>query len=81
MGTARTKASNKYRDKTYDRISVQVKKGQREELKNIAAQLNESLNAFIIESINQRIEKTNSLTAKWLSSIDNENHNTDLRED
>lgn len=64
MGTARTKASNKYRDKTYDRISVQVKKGQREELKTIAARTGESLNTFINKAIEQRIN-----SEKWLNTL------------
>lgn len=64
MGTARTKASNKYRDKTYDRISVQVKKGQREELKAIAARNGESLNTFINKAIEQRIN-----SEKWLNTL------------
>ena len=64
MGTARTKASNKYRDKAYDRISVQVKKGQREELKAIAARNGESLNTFINKAIEQRIN-----SEKWLNTL------------
>lgn len=55
MGTARTRASNKYTAKTYDRIALQVKKGRRDELKAIAESYGESLNTFINKAIEQRI--------------------------
>ena len=56
MGTARTKANNKYSAKAYDRIALSVKKGRRDELKAIAESCGESLNAFINKAIEKRIE-------------------------
>ena len=70
MGTARTKANNKYSAKAYDRIALSVKKGRRDELKAIADQQKESLNAFINTAINERIERLNR-PADWLDDIMN----------
>lgn len=58
-GTARTRASNKYNAKTYDRIAVQVKKGRRDELKTIADGQGLSLNAFILTAIDEKIDRLN----------------------
>ena len=58
-GTARTRASNKYNAKAYDRIAVQVKKGRREELKTIADGQGLSLNAFVLSAIDEKIDRLN----------------------
>ena len=47
MGSSATKAKNKYASKTYDRIALLVKKGDREKIKAHAESKGMSLNAYI----------------------------------
>lgn len=53
MGKSQTTAKNKYNAKSYDRISVIVKKGVKDEWKSEAEKLGLSLNAFIERAVNQ----------------------------
>lgn len=53
MGTSDTRAKNKYNAKAYDRIALQVKKGDREVLRQRAEQKGFSLNAYINDLIEQ----------------------------
>lgn len=53
MGKSQTKAKNKYNAKAYDRISVTVNKGVKEEWKSEAEKQGLSLNAFIDKAVNQ----------------------------
>lgn len=57
MGTARTKANNKWNSKAYDRINLTVPKGQKEAIKAHAESRGESVNGFINRAINQTIAK------------------------
>ncbi len=57
MGKSQTKAKNKYNAKAYDRISVTVKKGMKDEWKSEADKQGLSLNAFIENAVNQKIEQ------------------------
>lgn len=62
VGTPRTRANNKYNAKAYDRIALQVKKGRRAELQEIAGRPatgrpKMSLNAFINEAIEEKVER------------------------
>lgn len=54
MSKAQTRASNKYAAKAYDRIALQVKKGEKDKIRAHAEQRGESLNGFI----NRAIETT-----------------------
>jgi hypothetical protein len=56
MGTARTKANNKWNSKAYDRINLTVPKGQKDEIKAHADSMGESVNGFINRAINQTME-------------------------
>ena len=47
MSKAQTKATNKYKSKAYDRLSIEVKKGQRDKIKAYAESQGKSLNAYI----------------------------------
>ena len=47
MAKAQTNASNKYNAKAYDRIAMQVKKGNREKIREIAESKGVSLNGYI----------------------------------
>ena len=51
MGKSSTKAKNKYNAKVYDRISVTVKKGVKDDWKSKAEKQGLSLNAFIEEAV------------------------------
>jgi len=59
LSKPQTKASNKYNAKAYDRIALQVKKGQKEVIKVHAEQHGESLNGFINRAIKETIERDN----------------------
>lgn len=52
MGNPATKAKNKYNLKTYERIVLQVKKGDKEKVTKRAAELGKSVNAYIKDLIN-----------------------------
>ena len=53
MGNAATKAKNKYNDKNYERISLSVKKGKKEEYNRMAESQGKSLNRYIIDCIEE----------------------------
>jgi hypothetical protein len=55
MGKSQTTAKNKYNAKSYDRISVTVKKGVKDDWKSEAEKQGLSLNAFIEQAVNQMI--------------------------
>ena len=57
MTKAQTKASNKYNAKTYDRITLLVKKGEKSKLKAYAEERGESLNGFINRAITETVER------------------------
>ena len=58
MGTSRTKASNKYSYKTYDRITTLVKKGNKDIIKAHAEAFdNGSVNAFINRAIDETMQR------------------------
>lgn len=57
MPTARTRANRKYNEKAYDRISLTVKKGERDILRTHAEKQGESLNGFINRAIREAVER------------------------
>lgn len=54
---AAQKAVNKYIKNNYDRINLTIPKGKKEEYKSIAEAEGKSLNQFIIDAINEKIER------------------------
>lgn len=58
---AYTKASgqavNRYSKKAYDDVRVRVKKGQKEIIQARAAELNKSINSYIVDLIEDDIKK------------------------
>lgn len=54
---SRTLSKNKYNDKAYDRLNIQVKKGEREKIKAFAESKGESLNGFINRLVYEAMEK------------------------
>ncbi len=56
MGKASTKAKNKYNAENYERISLSVPKGKKDEYKAAAEARGKSLNQFIIDCIEKGME-------------------------
>ena len=54
---ARTRASNKYNKKTYDRMTILVPKGEKETIKTFAAGCGESLNHYVVRLIKADMER------------------------
>ena len=54
---ARKKANRKYDSKTYELLTLRLKKGQKEEIQAAATAINESLNGYIIQAIAERMER------------------------
>lgn len=57
MGKTSTASKNKYNAKAYDRIALQVKKGQREVIKAYAEAKGMSLNGYINKLIEQDMKQ------------------------
>ena len=54
---ASTKAKRKYNEKNYDRLTMNIKKGRKDELKTIADSQGLSLNAFVLSAIDEKIDR------------------------
>lgn len=50
-------ATARYNKKTYDRINIIVKKGQRQIIKDFAAAQGKSLNRFILDAVEAEMNK------------------------
>ncbi len=57
--TAQKEATARYNKKTYDRIDLIVKKGQRQVIKDYAASQGKSLNRFILDLVEAEMNKAN----------------------
>lgn len=58
MGTARTRANNKWNAKAYDRINLTVAKGEKDQIKEHAdAYDNGSVNGFINRAIKETMAR------------------------
>lgn len=57
ISKAQQKAVNKYVKNNYDRINVTFPKGQKEKLREHAQKQNESVNAFIVRSVSEAMER------------------------
>lgn len=60
MGLDSTKYKNDYQKEKYDRIIVNVPKGQRDKIKEIASQNGKSLNSYIVDLINSDLSNYNN---------------------
>ena len=56
---AQREATARYNKKTYDRINIIVKKGQRQVIKDFAANQGKSLNRFICDAIEYQMDLAN----------------------
>lgn len=59
VSEAQQRAVNKYLKNNLDDIKIRVKKGEKEKLKTIAEQQGQSLNAFILTAIDEKIDRLN----------------------
>lgn len=57
MGTARTRAQNKFIAKAYDRVNLTMPKGKKETIQAHAEARGESVNGFINRAIDQTMEQ------------------------
>ena len=57
MAKAQTTASNKYNAKAYDRIALQVYKGERDKIRAYAESIGKSLNGYINDLIVSDMER------------------------
>ena len=53
---AQKEATARYNKKTYDRINIIVKKGQRQIIKDFAASQGKSLNRFVLDAIEYQMQ-------------------------
>ena len=60
VSKAQQKAVNKYVKENYDRVNVNMPKGQKDKAKAHAEAQGESLNAFINRAINETMERDGS---------------------
>ncbi len=58
MGKTSAAVKNKYAAKAYDRIQLIVKKGKKEEIKTFAESRGYSVNSFVNEAIDEKMQKT-----------------------
>lgn len=56
MSKPQTRASNKYNAKAYDRLAIQVKKGRKADIQAAAEKQGESLNAYVVKAVEQRMK-------------------------
>lgn len=78
MGKSQTKAKNKYNTNVYDRISISVRKGMKEEWQAEAEKRGESLTEYISNAIDMRIKSDNSLPNVHKEYIHNTIHTSRL---
>ena len=71
MGTARTTANNKYNAKAYDRIALQVYKGERDMIRAYAESIGKSLNGYINDLIVSDME-SNGVKLRHAPAADTE---------
>lgn len=55
--SARVRANNKWNAKAYDDLKVRVQKGQRQVIKDFAERHGYSVNGFILEAVQEKMER------------------------
>lgn len=79
MGKSSTRAKNKYNAKAYDRISISVRKGMKDEWQAEAERRGESLTEYISNAIDMRMKSDNSLPNVHKEYIHNTIHTSRLQ--
>lgn len=57
VSKAQIRAVHKYVSKTYDRLELRLKKGEREEIKAHAEKMGESLNQFLVRAVMETMRR------------------------
>lgn len=57
ISEAQKRASRKYNEKAYDRIELKVPKGKKAVIKGFAEKQNKSVNGFVNEAIDEKMER------------------------
>lgn len=57
ISEARRRANEKYNAKAYEEIKVRVKRGRKDEIQSHAEKHGQSLNGFINEAIDEKMER------------------------
>ena len=57
VGKTSAASKNKYNSKAYDRIEITPIKGSKAEIKAAADRAGQSVNAYILEAVQQRMER------------------------
>lgn len=55
----KVKYNNKFNSEKYDRLGIMLPKGKKEIIKNFAGKQGKSLNGFVNEAIDEKIERDN----------------------
>lgn len=79
MGKSSTRAKNKYNAKAYDRISISVRKGMKDEWQAEDEKRGESLTEYISNAIDMRMKSDNSLPNVHKEYIHNTIHTSRLQ--
>ena len=58
MGKTSSAAKNRYNSKAYDRVTMFIPKGRKEDLKAIAERAGESVNSYVIKAVLLRMGVT-----------------------
>ncbi len=59
---ARIRSNNKWTNANYDRINIAVKKGRKDVIQAIADTQGKSVNAYVVEAIDEKLERDSSGT-------------------
>ena len=57
ISEAQKRANRKYNEKAYDRIELKVPKGKKAVIKDFAEKQNKSVNGFVNEAIDEKMER------------------------
>ncbi len=57
MGNTSSTTKNQWNEKNYDRVTIMVKAGEKQILKDAAAEAGKSVSRFIVEAVNQSAGK------------------------
>jgi len=57
ISKANQRAVNKYVKNNYDRLNITVPKGRKEEIQDYAAAVGQSLNGYVVQAVDERIER------------------------
>jgi predicted HicB family RNase H-like nuclease len=60
VSKAQQKATAKYKKSNYDRMEILLSKGRKTDLQDHATKAGQSLNAYVVQAVDERIERENA---------------------